>query len=704
VTGEPRCSQHVYEDGEAQEKCKQCQARFSWLEKQKLEKQKQAASPPPHCVSRSRDIPVSQEEKEQAWKEQEEEQALLWHESVQEQWALQEQWACEELFQRDEMEYLQAQCEEVEAARDFREELKAASSQVSRVEAAADDSTAAWHASCARRSSGEAAKEDEPPAEDHVEAAYAMIRDRGEGLRKEPLATGGKKLRDKVMSFWMKQATPQQKGGYNTLRKSYYSLPKEDKVVTLEKFLMSEHCDADELLRADSMRQLARYLFDMAPADAKAERSAASRKGKGKGKGKKRPYFINTVSRLMLTWIGPWGRIAMHHLRVPLSSETAIDDVCTILRQHPMVPALWCAIQERIEEIVDSVLKPYRYTASLELCTDTFYSRGEVQLHVHMFIESNTTPFRVEKPADLHLFGTHPNLSLQSEAGNLPLTAARGRSSNVANAASGHYYLAMPKKGKVFPHLANCEPWKDYNVKVQWIHMHWQTCKLTNPAARAEYVNCKIHIEHHVKNVDVHTRIMRELQEKEYASRTQRAIAKITAPPVFIKDVEDWKKDFETVKMRYNFLVLEGDSQCGKTQYARSLIDPSSCFVADCSGTNHPDLRAFQHREHKVLLFDEISAERVIGMKKLFQAGNEPVLCGSSPTNQCSYTINVHGTMLVVASNNWSDQLAMLPDEDHRWLAANSIHLRIFGFLWQCDANKGEAPPYSRAPQLRALW
>ena len=393
----------------------------------------------------------------------------------------------------------------------------------------------------------------------------------------------------------------------------------------------------------------------------------------------------------------------MHHLRVPLPSKTAIDEVCAILRQHPMVPVLWSAIQDRVKEIVDSVLKPYRYTASLELCTDTFYSRGEVQLHVHMFIESNTTPFRVEHSADLHLFGTHPNLSLQSEAGNLPLTAARGRSSNVANAASGHYYLAMPKKGKVFPHLANCEPWKDYNVKVQWITQHWQTCKLADHAARAEYVKCKIHIEHHVKNVDVHTRIVRELQEKEDASRTQRAIAAITAPPVFIKEVEEWKESFKAVRMCYRFLVLEGDSQCGKTQYARGLIDPDSCFVADCSGKNHPDLRSFRHREHKVLLFDEIGAERVIGMKKLFQAGNEPVLCGSSPTNQCSYTINVHGTMLVVASNKWSEQLAMLSDEDYRWLAANSLHLRIFGFLWQCDANKGEAPPYSRVPQLRAL-
>jgi hypothetical protein len=589
--------------------------------------------------------------------------------------------------------HYEAVCEETIATGEFIASLEAATPQVSRAAAAADDSKAAWHASCAPRSSGEAA--------DAVEAAYAMIRDRGEELRRDRMATGHK-ARDKVMSFWMKQQAPRQKGDYNALRKKYYDIPLEDKVVILEKFLMSTDCDANELFRADSIRQLARYLFQMAPPDAKAERSAASRKGEGK----KRTYFINSVSRLMLTWIGAWGRIAMHHLREPLSSKTDIEEVCAILRLHPMVPALWVAIQGRMEEIVVSVLKPYRYTVSLELCSDTFLSRGEVQLHVHMFIESHENqPFRVEKSADLHLFGVHPNLSLQSEVGNLPLTPARGRSANKANAASGHYYLAMPKVGKVFQHLANCEPWKDYNVRPQWITQHWQTCKLSDDAARAQYVNCKINVEAYVRNVDVHQRIKREQQEKEDASRTQRDIAALTAAPVRIPEVVTWMETFNVVQMRYRFMVLEGASCCGKTQFARGLLGPDKCFVADCSGKNHPDLRGFRHRSHAVLLFDEIAAERVIDSKKLFQAGNEPVLCGSSPTNQFSYHINVHRTMLIVASNKWTEQLAKLSEDDYQWLAQNSIHLRIFGPLWSTDANQGRPPPYSvvRASQCRAL-
>jgi hypothetical protein len=360
-----------------------------------------------------------------------------------------------------------------------------------------------------------------------------------------------------------------------------------------------------------------------------------------------------------------------------------------------MVPALWTAILARMDVILDSVLKPYRYTYSLEMCTDTFRSRGEIQLHVHMFIESNDKHFRVEKSVQLELFGVHPNLSLTSEAANLPLTPARGRSANAANAASGHYYLAMPKRGKVFQHIANCEPWKDYNVKVQWITQHWQTCKLSDDAAKAEYVNCKINVEQHVRNVEAQQRIKREEQEKEDASRTQKNIAVFTAAPVLIPEVLTWMETFRSVEMRYRFLVLEGPSCCGKTQFARGLVGPDRCFVADCSGKNHPDLRAFRRKQHTVLLFDEISAARVLEYKKLFQAGNEEVLCGSSPTNQFSYKINVHQTMLIVASNQWSQQLGELSEDDYHWLARNSLHLRIYGPLWCNDANGGRAPPYS---------
>lgn len=630
--------------------------------------------PPPHCVSRTRDIPVSQEE--EAWLEE-----GLRHETLQSQEREELENKCVALMEDEDARW-QAQYEEAMLVSDFIRGLEATSSQASqasRVEAPADDSKAAWHASCARRSSGE--------ADDAVEAAYAMIRDGGEGLRKEKMESGCK-ARDRVVSFWMKQQE-RQKGDYNSLRQKYYKLPLEDKVVILEKFLMSEVCAENESLRADCIRQLAKHLFDMAPADARAKGSAASRKANT------RPYFINSVGRLMLTWIGAWGRIPMHHLREPLSYQTDIEEVCAILRLHPMVPALWTAILARMDVILDSVLKPYRYTYSLEMCTDTFRSRGEIQLHVHMFIESNDKHFRVEKSVQLELFGVHPNLSLTSEAANLPLTPARGRSANAANAASGHYYLAMPKRGKVFQHIANCEPWKDYNVKVQWITQHWQTCKLSDDAAKAEYVNCKINVEQHVRNVEAQQRIKREEQEKEDASRTQKNIAVFTAAPVLIPEVLTWMETFRSVEMRYRFLVLEGPSCCGKTQFARGLVGPDRCFVADCSGKNHPDLRAFRRKQHTVLLFDEISAARVLEYKKLFQAGNEEVLCGSSPTNQFSYKINVHQTMLIVASNQWSQQLGELSEDDYHWLARNSLHLRIYGPLWCNDANGGRAPPYS---------
>jgi hypothetical protein len=51
--------------------------------------------------------------------------------------------------------------------------------------------------------------------------------------------------------------------------------------------------------------------------------------------------------------------------------------------------------------------------------------------------------------------------------------------------------------------------------------------------------------------------------------------------------------------------------------------------------------------------------------------------------------------MLIVASNQWSQQLGELSEDDYHWLARNSLHLRIYGPLWCNDANGGRAPPYS---------
>ena len=71
-------------------------------------------------------------------------------------------------------------------------------------------------------------------------------------------------------------------------------------------------------------------------------------------------------------------------------------------------------------------------------------------------------------------------------------------------------------------------------------------------------------------------------------------------------------------------------------------------------------------------MFNGASAEG-----KLFQAGLSSVQLGCSQTNCNAYKVYVHGVLLVIASNTWSHELALLIPEDRDWLQANSNHVRV---------------------------
>ena len=178
----------------------------------------------------------------------------------------------------------------------------------------------------------------------------------------------------------------------------------------------------------------------------------------------------------MLTWIGEWGRVAAALLpKVDLATADP-ESVCALLRELPQVQAQWDAIQQHFAAIVEQ-LCVYRYMASMELCVGTLRREGQLQLHVHMFIQagssSNHPPFRVEHASRLALFGAPPWASntADSSVAEMSMPQPRRRCSNDSSAAAGHYYLAMPKVGKVFMHWANVEPWHCYSVRDVWISM-----------------------------------------------------------------------------------------------------------------------------------------------------------------------------------------------------------------------------------------
>ena len=561
----------------------------------------------------------------------------------------------------------------------------------------AEHSAAHWSSACgAEHWAAHAARMEPLSGVGHplVEAAYLKMREQGASLCQEPLHHRTH-TRDRLRLFWVKEHR-KNKGDFRELKKTFADLPLSHKVQNVEKYLMSGDCT--ETQRLDATRILTHLWLQMCSVEVPKRGKFSKPQPKVQVQKKSRAYFLNGVGRVLLTWIGVWGRLSPEC--VPgLDLQTAdVETVCAELAKLPQVQEMWDKVRAALATFV-SGLRAFRYTGSFELCTDTWRKEGRLQLHVHLFIQAGYNadhpPFRVESPTSLALFGISPHQHGGHAAGKASASVkARGRNSNEASAAAGHYYLAMPKLGKVFMHWANVEPCDAYLVRDVWIHQFWQQNKMSSAAARGEFIKCKKMVRQHTENVDLFDRFEREQVAESRRAATAAALVKMTLPNVMIPEVAAWVESRKTLQDRYRFLVLEGVSQVGKTSFARGLMGREACLVMDCSGDNTPCLRQYDSARHHVLVFDEGKASMVLCHKKLFQASIDQVTCGSSPTNQHAYLVCVHAACIIVTSNTWSEDLAGASEADREWLVNNSLHLRIFGALWQKPGGDGCPPPY----------
>ena len=161
-------------------------------------------------------------------------------------------------------------------------------------------------------------------------------------------------------------------------------------------------------------------------------------------------------------------------------------------------------------------------------------------------------------------------------------------------------------------------------------------------------------------------------------SKTRKGFKKIPA-------VDAWVRELAAPRDRRKFLVLQGPSRLGKTAFAFSLVEAGAALEVNCAGVSDPPLRAFSRAKHRLILFDEASADMVLKNRRLFQAPNTPVVVGSSPTNSLAYELYLGDTLMVVASNNWEQELAALPESQRAWLQANMVFVSVKEKLYKED-------------------
>ena len=112
---------------------------------------------------------------------------------------------------------------------------------------------------------------------------------------------------------------------------------------------------------------------------------------------------------------------------------------------------------------------------------------------------------------------------------------------------------------------------------------------------------------------------------------------------VRIPRVEAFQKSYSFPQSRRKFLVLDGPSRLGKTEFVRSMVEPVAILELNCASVLDPPMKSFDHTVHKLVLFDKGSVDMVVRNKKLVQAATLLVSLATSATNcfSCHADVNM---------------------------------------------------------------
>jgi len=382
--------------------------------------------------------------------------------------------------------------------------------------------------------------------------------------------------------------------------------------------------------------------------------------------------IVRNVSTFLLTYNGNWG----WHDDAAEWVNTAgysLDATVAIMRQQAEIVALW----DEAKALALRIQAKYRtadHAVCMEICPQTFEVEHQARVHVHIFMRSNKY---VTVWNDVHL------QLRQSVPSCAQVIAGMQFSKRTSSGWAGYFYCCAPKHGQLFT-SSNRRPFKDFLVNQTWITNLLQARKISLATARDLFSQSVTGVTRNLQMIDV---LDLELKRKEVQQAALDAQQRFQLQRRTFKSVAavlKWMQTFELWQPRYRFLVLEGPSGLGKTQYAMSLMDGATLEL-NCASCVEPNLKGFVFGRHTAVLFDEASVDMVLRQRKLFQASAAEVQLGSSATNVHSYSVFLHRVRLIISSNVWSSELAAQNKSNHDWICSNSVHVKVLEPLWVAE-------------------
>jgi hypothetical protein len=317
----------------------------------------------------------------------------------------------------------------------------------------------------------------------------------------------------------------------------------------------------------------------------------------------------------------------------PDVSHRSVDLVADAARVHPRSAECVSALRDRLAELrkVRTVL----YDAwSVEVCGRSWLEEGRVRLHLHLALALGKASRGGLNLDEMHVLGTSPYCSA-------PMLGAGARA---RNSSAGLYYAQAPKVGVVHQGGSH-EPHVDYPVSQNWIYRLLSAGKMLYSRAREEMVRSPAGLPRHLEALERWQKERVERSIKNISDEFNRRFATEMQPWKEYAMVTMWLQQYRQTRVRYGFLVLDGPSRMGKTQFARSLCQaPGGVLEINMAGSAKVDMRAYDALVHDLLLFDECEPGAVLENKKLFQAGGGAVSLQTSATNLHAFAVCVCGS------------------------------------------------------------
>ena len=373
---------------------------------------------------------------------------------------------------------------------------------------------------------------------------------------------------------------------------------------------------------------------------------------------------------VLLTFIGPWMWRTKDGV-VRHTGRSTLGEVVENLRADAAIRVLWGEMR-RHADVVQARMKASDFACCLEICPRTFEEESVARLHLHVFLRAaqrmSLPPMRL-----LELAGTVPIVA--DVVGGLPMAKQSG-------SWAGYLYCVVEKFGHVFS-FGTKRPFKDFLVQGQWVLNLLQAKKISVQYARELVLQSCHNVQRSLKELGI---LERELEKQRIAvaiSDAERGLALQRNVWRSVAAVEVWQEQYAREAFRYQFLVLDGPSKLGKTQFAKSFVDAREQLLElNCAAGQEPDLRGFRYGQHSLVVFDEIRAGIVAQQRKLFQACGAEIQLGCSATNCHSDTVFLFRVKLVLCSNSWAASMLELCADDQAWLRESMVYVQVSEPLW----------------------